>query len=131
MTPDVKNTVVTTNLIPSKTWKLDFDRNKITNQIDKIEAVKQAVFLILSTERGCTKIYENYGVKFSDLIGQDFYLVVSELKRRVREALLEDDRITDVINFTFEEGELDSMTIKFEVVSIYGNFNAEGVYNLE
>lgn len=107
---------------PSLTWMLDLENKRITRTIDGIDAVKQAVFKILSTERYQHLIYSfNYGVELSDLIGSSPLFVQSELKRRVTEALLQDDRITSVEDFqvTFQG---ESALATFTVVSVFGSF---------
>lgn len=114
---------------PSLSFKIDFDRNKIISKIDELEAVKQAAFLILATERDYSPIYEDYGIKYDDLIGKDKYFVLSELKRRITESLKEDDRITEVDNFEYNEID-DGLETTFDVISIYGNFSTKGVFNI-
>ena len=107
---------------PSLTWKLDFENKRITQMIDGLEAVKQAAFVILETERFRYLIYSfNFGSELQGLIGKSPLLVRSEIQRLVREALLQDDRITDVRDFTIETNG-DSITASFTVVSIFGDF---------
>src|SRR5690606_29056146 len=85
---------------PSLTYGIDFEKGRIIGMIDGLEAVKQAVFLILRTERYRYLIYStDYGSELEGLIGRDSLFVQSELKRRIREALMQDDRIEDVTNF--------------------------------
>lgn len=114
---------------PSTTFRVDFLKNKIIGKTDELEAVKQAVFLLLSTERNYSAIYNDYGIKLDDIIGQDINLAASELKRRIIESLKEDDRIIDAQDFTFNEIN-EGLEVEFTVVSIYGNFASRGVYNL-
>lgn len=111
----------------SLTFKIYFDSNRIVNRIDNIEAVKQAVFLMLLTERDYSEIYEGYGLKVSDLIGQDIGLVTSEFKRRIIECLKEDDRIVEVDTFEFIEDK-EGLLVTFRVSSIYGDFPSKVVH---
>lgn len=113
----------------SLTYKIDFKKNKIAGKIDGLEAVKQAVFLMLATERDYSEVYNDYGIKIIDLIGKDFPFVISELKRRIAETLQDDDRITGVENFTFADSD-DGLLVEFDVVTIYGVFHEREVYNL-
>lgn len=70
---------------------------------DGLEAIKQAVYLILNVERYRYVIYSsNYGVEFDDLLGKPVPYVLPELKRRIEEALTQDDRITSVDGFEFK-----------------------------
>lgn len=114
---------------PSRTFKIDFKKNKLIGTTDDLEAVKQAVFLMLITERDYSTIYKDYGIKTADLIGQEFSFVASELKRRIRDTLMEDDRITEVENFTFIDAE-DGLLVEFDIVSIYGLFHEGRTYSI-
>ena len=78
--------------------------SRIDGYVDDIDAIKQTIHLILSTERYEHIIYSwDYGVELVDLYGQPLSYVISELERRIIEALTQDDRIEDVINFEFEK----------------------------
>ena len=128
MTPqtgdDLRQDFVFTTL-PSRTLKLDHDWKIIRGPIDQLQAVEQAVFLILTTERYQWLIFSwNYGVELRALIGKDPEYCVPEIERRVREALLQDDRITAVENFRFEVNKKQVLAT-FTVVSIFGNINVE------
>ena len=103
----------------SRTYKLYSD--KIQGYTDGLEALKQAIYKVLNTERYEYPIYSfNYGIELEDLLGKDPVYVQIELKRRIRECLLRDDRITEVDNFKFEvAGDLIKCT--FDVHSIFGN----------
>lgn len=110
---------------PSLTYGIDFERGRIRGMIDEIEAVKQAVFLILQTERYRYLIYSaDYGSELEGLIGRDQLFVQSELKRRIWEALMQDDRIEDVTNFRLQFNG-DSVLVRFTVISIFGEIEAE------
>lgn len=121
---DLRQDFVFTTL-PSRTLKMDHDWKTITGTIDQIQAVKQAVFLILTTERYQWLIFSwNYGVELQNLIGKDPEYCIPEIERRIREALLQDDRITAVENFEFELNKRKVLTT-FTVISIFGNINVE------
>ena len=81
--------------------------------------------MILHTERYRYLIYTpDYGSELEGLIGRDPLFVQSELKRRIREALMQDDRIEDVTNFSIQfDG--DNALVRFTVISIFGNFETE------
>lgn len=110
---------------PSLTYALNIDTNQIHGKIDGIEAVKQAVYLILCTERYQYLIYSwNYGVELAQLIGQPASLVLPEIQRCITEALTQDDRITGVDNFDFEV-DRNKVHCTFLVHSIFGETQAE------
>lgn len=99
--------------------------DRINGYVDGIEAIAQAVYLILSTERYEFIIYSwDYGVEFVDLIGQPMPYVMSELPRRIKEALVQDNRIDDVVDFEFEQHG-KQLHAKFTVVSNVGNISTE------
>ncbi|MGG0663399.1 DUF2634 domain-containing protein [Viridibacillus arvi] len=109
---------------PSKTYKLMTGRNRIVGYIDEIEALKQAIYLMLSIDRYDYLIYSwNYAFESKDLFGKPISYVISELKRRITEALTHDDRIDDVDAFIFEVNKNKVHTI-FTVHSIYGEFES-------
>ena len=93
---------------------------RVTGKVDGIKALEQAIYKILNTERYEYPIYTfSYGVELKKLIGKEQPYVRSELKRIVREALLQDDRILQVDGFQFVfEG--DACDCSFNVSSIYG-----------
>lgn len=120
---DLRQDFVFTTL-PSRTMKLNHDYHLVNGAIDQIQAVEQAVFLILTTERYQWLIFSwNYGVELKNLIGKDPEYCVPEIERRIREALLQDDRITAVENFQFEVNKKKVLTT-FTVISIFGGFTS-------
>jgi len=110
------------NAETSRTYKIT--GNRIQGYTDGLEALKQAIYKVLNTERYEYPIYSfNYGIELENLIGKDPIYVQIELKRRIRECLLRDDRITEVDNFKFEVNG-DEIKCTFDVHSIFGNFTA-------
>lgn len=102
----------------SKTYRI-LDK-KIQGFTDELEALQQAVYKVLSTENYEYPIYSfSYGIELESLIGKDSTYVKIELKRRIQECLLQDERIKSVDNFTFTITG-DEMVCTFKVDSIYG-----------
>lgn len=111
--------------LPSKTFKMNYDPLTITGTIDELKAVEQAVFLILNVERYEWLIYSwNYGAELKSLIGQPVDYCIPEIERRIREALLQDDRISSVEDFEFTVNKKKVLTT-FTVVSIFGELKTE------
>lgn len=103
----------------SRTYKMVGDR--IQGYTDGLDALKQAIYKVLNTERYEYPIYSfNYGIELESLLGKDPIYVQIELKRRIRECLLRDDRITEADNFRFEMAG-DTIKCTFDVHSIFGN----------
>lgn len=124
------NTILTTDLevvtMPSKQHRMDLDRNRIFGTCDNLEAIKQTVFKILNTERYKYIIYSwNYGIELEDLFGQPVRYACPEIERRVKEALLQDDRITAVDNFEFNFPKRGVVAVQFTVHTIFGDLNEE------
>lgn len=110
---------------PSKTYKIKDGR--IVGLCYGIEALKQAIYFILNTERYEYVIYSwDYGSELKEVLLMEKEIAESELKRRIKEALIQDDRVNNVDNFIFNYGK-DSVTIQFTVFSIYGDFTREKV----
>ncbi|GIP18381.1 hypothetical protein J40TS1_40230 [Paenibacillus montaniterrae] len=110
---------------PSLTWKLDFDKGRVSGKIDQLEAVKQAVYKALQTDRYWYVIYsDDYGHELSTLIGDQPAFMQSELKRMVEEALMVDERIqsVDVLDITTNG---DQLVFSFRVNSLFGSFDEE------
>lgn len=112
---------------PSRTYKLDFARGRVTGMTDGLDAVKQAVYKILQSDRFRYEIYSfDYGHELGGVVGGDPAYVRSEVSRIIQEALLQDDRITAVQNMQVTiEG--DNLTARFTVVSNAGSFEQEVV----
>ena len=109
----------------SKTYRLS--EENIGGICDNLDAVKQAIYLILSVERYKYPIYSwNYGVELEDLYGQPLSFIIPELERRIKEALMQDDRITNVDGFSFDVNK-SNVIVKFTVHSIYGSVVGEKV----
>ena len=103
----------------SRTYKLS--GYKIQGYVDGLEALKQAIYKVLNTERYEYPIYGfNYGIDLESLVGKDRTYVQIELRRRISECLLQDERITGVDNFKFEFNG-DQLKCTFDVHSIFGN----------
>lgn len=61
--------------IPSETFKILVDKKRVIGRCDDLEAIKQAVYLMLNVERYNYVIYsDNYGVELMDLIGQPIHM---------------------------------------------------------
>lgn len=123
----IPESLITTDLTlekdegPSRTYKMT--ESKLQGFIDELNALQQAIYKVLSTEKYEYPIYSfYYGIELESLIGKDRDYVKIELKRRIRDCLLQDERITDIENFQFTESG-DILKCTFDVQSIYGNLN--------
>lgn len=114
----------------SNTFRLDIEGNRVQGYTDNLEAMKQAVYLILNIERYEHIIFSwNYGIELSDLFGKPINYAKVEIERRIKEALLQDSRITSVEGFAFTHSK-NKINCTFKVVTIYGDIEAERAVNV-
>ena len=106
----------------SRSYRLDLERKRIVGNIDEQEAVNQAIEKRLRTVSDAHQIYgdSGYGIATEYLIGQDRFIVEAELKRRIIESLMADDRVVKVHSIRFSGG-LDDLHASFIVDTIFGN----------
>lgn len=111
--------VIEESFLPSKTYKLDLKKGRCGGKVDGIEAIEQSIYKIIMTNRFEHLIYsDDYG--FEKLTGKDRVFVKAELPRRIKEAILQDDRISSVEDIKIEfEG--DSVFATFTCVTTYGD----------
>lgn len=129
MTPQTQSKIsneIITEEMTNKTWKVDFEKNRITEKIDGIESLKQAIYFILNTVRYENIIFSfNYGNELSNIIGHDFEFIKSEAERYVKEAILADSRFKEILDFDVQRSGVDSCSMYFKVVT------NEGVISIE
>lgn len=107
---------------PEASYTYKLEDTKIQGNMDKLEAVRQAVKKILLTPQFEYEIYSfDYGIDLESLIGKEPEEITILLKRMIREALLYDDRITSVDGFEIGFNE-DECLCEFIVSTIYGEY---------
>lgn len=116
---------------PSKTYNMNTSNETICGNTDELQAVKQAIFKLLQTERYESPIYSgNYGVELADLFGQPLSYVQPELERRICEALLQDERIQSVTDFQFTAVGKGELLAEFKVTTVFGEVTTERKVNI-
>lgn len=110
----------------SKTFHIAYEReNQFAGMVDELDAMKQAIYKIINTERYEYIIYSwNYGIELADLFGKPVPFVYAELPRRITEALMQDDRILAVDNFRMSYNKKGDVLAEFTVHTIYGDVDA-------
>ena len=89
---------------------------------DGLEAMRQAVDIILQNERFRWQIYDsNFATELEDLPGEEYAYITSELPRRVEDAFSVDSRIVSVDNWVFNEENDGTLKVSFDVTTVYGN----------
>lgn len=115
-----------TEVIPTLTHKMEIFGDRIFGLTDKLEAMKQACYKILNTERYQYPIYSwNYGIELKDLFGKPKSYCKVELTSRITEALLQDERNTAVESFSFKDAGRNGLVVSFVVKTIYGDIELE------
>lgn len=105
---------------PSLTWYINKGTNRIQGECDNWLAVRQAVEIILNIERYKWQIYSPYtGMEWRGLIGEDAGYVASEIQRRARDALLMDDRVTGLTDYSYTISG-STISASFTVNTVYG-----------
>ena len=103
--------------LPSYTWAFDLKEKVLSGTCDGKTAVMQSIYLTLFTDRYKWLIHDwDYGHELASLFGMPLTYVIPEIERLIKEALIQDDRIDDVFNFHFEQGnDRVSLFVSFDV----------------
>lgn len=122
--------IVSVESMPSLTWYINKDTNRIQGTVDNYDAVVQAVQVILNVERFRWQIYSPYsGMQWRGLIGEDPGYVAAELQRRIRDALMMDDRVTGIKDFKYSIAD-DVLTASLTVTTVYGDVQTTTEVNI-
>ena len=111
--------------MPSKTYFYNMEKKSIKGFADGMEALLQAVYLILISKRFRHEIYSfNYGVETDELTGCPEDVIYPRIEQIFTDALMQDDRINSVSDFEFKK-EKDSLNVSFIVNSNIGSFKMD------
>lgn len=115
---------------PTHTYKMNLASELVRGYTNGREAIEQAIYKILNTERYQYVMYSwNYGIELLDLYGEPVSYVCPELERRITEALTWDDRIQSVDNFEFNISKKGEIHVTFTAHTTFGDVAAEKVVN--
>jgi hypothetical protein len=107
--------------LPTNTFLVE--KEQVAGMNEGIEAMRQAVEIMLTTERYDYQIYsENFGVELEDLVGEDPDYIRATFPDLIRDAFSIDERILREENYNFTVTG-DTMTITFDVVTVFGTFS--------
>lgn len=117
---------------PLSTYRIDYETGEITSEIiEGLEAIQQFVYMALRTPRFAHFIYsDDYGSEIEELLSDDEVTAEfkkMELPRLIEEALIYDDRISEVTDFDIEQVD-DAFHVKFTVHSEEGALEVEEVF---
>ncbi len=106
---------------PSLTWIADPVTNRLRGRGDNWEAVRQAVEVIVNVERFKWQIYTpNFGTDYGGLLGTDPGYAASELRRRLEDAFLPDNRILGIKDYAYTFRDV-SLTVTFTALTVFGD----------
>lgn len=109
----------------TNTFIVNTEAGQISGMDGGLEAMRQAVEIILTTKRYNYQIYsENFGIDLDDLVGEDPDYIRTVFPERVRDAFSVDDRILAAQNFQFSFTG-DKALITFDVITVFGTVNTE------
>ncbi|MBY0117845.1 DUF2634 domain-containing protein [Paenibacillus xylanexedens] len=126
LTPDLNIQVpdlFSSEVQPTRTYSFDPATGEIGRAIDGLEAMKQFIIKAIRTIRFEHVIYpESYGTESDTVVGlaTSAGFVASELPRVITEALIYDERISEVKDFDVEQ-QGDTATVSFTVVTNEGD----------
>lgn len=105
---------------PSLTWIADPVTNRLRGRGDNWEAVRQAVEIIVNVERFKWQIYTpNFGTDYDGLLGTEPGYAASELRRRLEDAFLPDNRILGIEEYSYTFTDV-SLTVSFTARTVFG-----------
>lgn len=106
---------------PSLTWIADPVTNRLRGRGDNWEAVRQAVEVIVNVERFKWQIYTpNFGTDYDGLLGTEPGYAASELRRRLEDAFLPDNRILGIKDYVYSFKDV-SLTVTFTALTVFGD----------
>ncbi len=106
---------------PSLTWIADPVTNRLRGRGDNYEAVRQAVEVIVNVERFKWQIYTpNFGTDYDGLLGTEPGYAASELRRRLEDAFLPDNRILGIKDYIYSFQDV-SLSVSFTVRTVFGD----------
>lgn len=114
--------------LPSTTYAIDFENNRIVGKIDGIEAMKQAIIKAVLTPRFKCLIYsDEYGSEIKEELSENNFdreFVESVIPQYVSESLENDDRVLSVGDFdiNFNESVVD---VAFIASTVYGDITID------
>lgn len=106
----------------SRTYMVNWQTGRVGGFIDGLEALKQAIYKIIQTERFAHLIYSWwYGFEMNQLLGQSHRIVEAEAERYFSEALTADDRIDRIEDFAITFHGKREATVTFTAISNIGD----------
>ena len=113
-------------ILPTKTYRIDPVNKRIIGTIEDRDAALQFIRKVLSTDKYAFEIYDwYYGNELIKLVGHPYDYVITRIPNIFKQALLTDDRITDIRDFTFTQTTMDTLVVSCQIDTVYGSIKYE------
>lgn len=114
-------------------WAFDFENNEFLKndrgnyKVYGKEALRIWIQKMLKTQKQRYSIYsEEYGHDLEELMGQLFdETLMTQIQGELVRALTANPYILDAVDFEFERQSKDAILVRFQIQSIYGDFDYE------
>lgn len=108
----------------SDSYRMQIEKEHIKGTVTELDAVAQACYKALNTERYQWPIYSwDYGVELKDLFGKPVPYVFAVLPDRIKDCLEHDERVELVDSFEISHDGKGNVLCKFVVHTIYGDID--------
>ena len=108
------------------------DTSRLNGTADGLDAVRQAVAHIVGTERYAYAIYDSgYGIELEQFKGGSFNYFRAKIEQVFRDALLRDDRVTDVRLISTAHPAPTQAYARFEIVTVFGAYREDYIIRSE
>ncbi len=105
------------------TYRMDTESLSIRGLCCGRDAVKQAVYKLLMTEKDTYVIYDkSYGVRLKDLFGTDISYARAVIRLRLEDAFKNDERIKGITSFSADAVK-NKLRVELSLDTVYGGIS--------
>ncbi len=125
MTPENNITNINFNTIsqPYTTYKMNMESLTIEGLCDGKDALQQAIYKLIMTERDSYLIYDKiYGIELVDLYGKDMAYASAVIKLRLEDCFKNDSRIKGIENLIINKDK-NKLMLSFAVNTEFGKMS--------
>ena len=102
---------------------IDYNSKRMSGWVSGLDALVEQLRLYLCVERYDNQLHSwQFGVEMKDLYGQPTDYIMAEIKRRIDDALLIDNRIRSTQDFEFSV-KRNKVIVSFVVNTVFGEEN--------
>ena len=104
--------------------RVEYAGYTIRGDVDGLNALKQAIFHRIFTERYAYAIYDdNYGTELEQYQGSSFAFLEATIENTLRDSLLQDDRIINLKVTRITKIDMNNALVEFDVLSNMGSIS--------